>query len=601
MPQESELQREIERRRALTMPAVESLLAAEALLAGWPEEVANSAEFKADRDARKLLRDRLDVVLRGMSRPDVSLEQALENGLVTEDQVADLFASLTPLLARGSEYQRLALYLPFELMPDANSDFRAARLQSESEKLRDAFMQAWGRLLRVHDVRANFVDGDVLEVDKRTGDLPRVVKAAHLIPKLVEKHWLRVDDIVYIAEHNSDDVLLASIAEAVSVLGDMGITTPRLDEIRREHFVPRASTDDDGTPMTEKRKAWLESESRRRASAARARTIASSILDGSRAVDDVDAASADDSVALVTGIRDAIEATAKHNVAAARAMYEEVQSKLDALRKQSPPDVLDALARLAFRLHALHVVTDDELRTRKLTRPSLAGPFSKNVERMQGNVRDIAQAAKAIERDPVLAAALYPAVLFFGSRVKGYGAENADVDVGVFVRPGVDRGRADALRALMKTLFKNEEPLEFWLKADGDQLRVDDAGDYDPHVGERHFTHILFGAAWEGNTNAIAELRAKFLAPYFVDKSEQMFGRDARALYIEEMERDALQYRLMHKGYERFFPPFGGVNTEHASAVDGESMFWDSGYRQTATKLFVTNVFLPKLASSSRP
>jgi hypothetical protein len=63
------------------------------------------------------------------------------------------------------------------------------------------------------------------------------------------------------------------------------------------------------------------------------------------------------------------------------------------------------------------------------------------------------------------------------------------------------------------------------------------------------------------------------------------------------MERDTLQYRLMHKGYERFFPAYGGMKTPHGDRIDGESIFWDSGYRDAAIKLFANRVFLPKISS----
>jgi len=85
------------------------------------------------------------------------------------------------------------------------------------------------------------------------------------------------------------------------------------------------------------------------------------------------------------------------------------------------------------------------------------------------------------------------------------------------------------------------------------------------------------------------------LAPYLRETDKKIMNREARGLYLEEMERDILQYRLMHKGYERFFPPAGGLHSAHADKVDGESMFWDSGYRQLATKLFASRVFLPKI------
>ena len=61
--------------------------------------------------------------------------------------------------------------------------------------------------------------------------------------------------------------------------------------------------------------------------------------------------------------------------------------------------------------------------------------------------------------------------------------------------------------------------------------------------------------------------------PYFLETDEVIHGREARELYLEELERDTLQYRLMHKGYERFYPSYGGIHTLHADKIDGDSVF----------------------------
>ena len=72
-------------------------------------------------------------------------------------------------------------------------------------------------------------------------------------------------------------------------------------------------------------------------------------------------------------------------------------------------------------------------------------------------------------------------------------------------------------------------------------------------------------------------------------------GEDARKNWLLEIERDTLQYRLMHKGNARHYPEQGGIQTENSGALDSESMFWDSGYRRVATQLFLKKVFLPQL------
>jgi len=35
----------------------------------------------------------------------------------------------------------------------------------------------------------------------------------------------------------------------------------------------------------------------------------------------------------------------------------------------------------------------------------------------------------------------------------------------------------------------------------------------------------------------------------------------------------------------------GGIETKNSLDIDSKSSFWDSGYRQLATKLFVSKVF----------
>lgn len=624
-----------------SLPAVELLLKSDESASIWPPEVANNPEFHEQARERSRLNERLDAVIKRLPRPDIALEDAVAQGLVTEDQVADVFTSLSELLKDGSEYQRLALYLPFEFLPSASSTFQTKRLTSEAAHMRDAYMSAWGRLLSVQDVRANFVDGDVLEVDKRDGDLPRVVKAAHLIPKLIERGLLSVDDVFFLLEKNSDEILLASVADTIPVLVDMklldepafarlaSLGVASVDEkireakiLKRECVQPsslsftalekklheRFREIDAGSSafhgMTQKRVDWLKGESKRKAmqtigEIVNAKMLAGGIDNEAKAYVVRSEASSAIQQAFVEGVRSAIETIAHSDEAQARSVYDAVADVLVALWRRDDAGVHDALTRCFVRLHGMKVVTDDELATLHIALPALAGPFSRNLEKMHSEMRDMKTLVDRLEKDPLLASSVYPAMLVFGSRLKGYGAANADLDVAVFVRPGVDAVHKDELREHLRAAFKHDkiqgDAVEFWLTNDDGTLRVQDRQEYDAHVGESHWTHILFGAAWEGDAKAIYELRRTVLAPYFKDDGRELFARPARRLYLEEMERDVLQYRLMHKGYARYMPSFGGMKTPHANSIDGASTFWDSGYRQTATKLFASNVFLPRL------
>lgn len=136
----------------------------------------------------------------------------------------------------------------------------------------------------------------------------------------------------------------------------------------------------------------------------------------------------------------------------------------------------------------------------------------------------------------------------------------------------------------------------FWLedvKGDGN-LSVHDWETPTTVDAESTWTHVLFGASWHGDNDTIVMLHKKLLTNYFYDPETMTKGKPTHERWLEELERDALQYRLLHKGYERYHPVHT-TQSKHSSNIDGESVFWDEGYRRTATKLFISRVFLPNL------
>jgi len=106
---------------------------------------------------------------------------------------------------------------------------------------------------------------------------------------------------------------------------------------------------------------------------------------------------------------------------------------------------------------------------------------------------------------------------------------------------------------------------------------------------------VLLEGAWCGKKEAIKELYEKLLPGFLHSQDKKIADIDARKIWMKELERDTLQYRLLHKGYARLNVEQGGIKTKNGNDIDKNSMFWDSGYRRLATKLFITKVFLPQL------
>lgn len=112
------------------------------------------------------------------------------------------------------EYQRIALYLPFELLPHKNWQTVSKDATETTDRFKQAYVAAWDALLGVHDVRANFTNGDVIEHEHRGGELDRVVKAAHLAPFIVARGVVEQTYIDQLAYGASDPLLRSSIQES---------------------------------------------------------------------------------------------------------------------------------------------------------------------------------------------------------------------------------------------------------------------------------------------------------------------------------------------------------------------------------------------------
>jgi hypothetical protein len=210
----------------------------------------------------------------------------------------------------------------------------------------------------------------------------------------------------------------------------------------------------------------------------------------------------------------------------------------------------------------------------------------------------ILEAVKVIRENPDLSHSLYPGFLVFGSRVKGYGDDLSDLDVAVFFKPEarqeekneaiVRLSRIPGLSGVKLSHYQVEEDSgEYRFRNPQEESRIS--------YGEEQL-HFFFGGAWVTCNPEFIKIRDSLVKNYlelprFEDQREAV-----RRRILGHLELDVLQYRLMHKGYRKFYPLVRRNATQNSDLIDFNSDFWDPGFRRVATKLFLAKVFLPDLS-----
>ena len=167
---------------------------------------------------------------------------------------------------------------------------------------------------------------------------------------------------------------------------------------------------------------------------------------------------------------------------------------------------------------------------------NLEGPFSDNLHIIMPRLEEI---ASSLEPEKV--------VLVNGSLIKGYASVNSDIDPYLL-----------------------------------DDLLV--VGKYYP--GSPEGVHIYYDSVWLGGSKAQERMETARRAVIARYKDVDEF---ARRRCIERLESDLLLYRLLHKGFARFYNWKGnGIPKE----MDGDCPFYDDEYRKIATMLFAKYVWL---------
>lgn len=415
-----------------------------------------------------------------------NLYDLMESEEVSSKDAIQFFDSLSKKL-NDEGGKRLLLYLPFEIFPDLNWVPNNQELGESVGLLKTSAKNAWFELLSQADIRANFVDGDVIETDKRKEGPKRIVKAAHIAPALVVQGVLNKEDVLDVATKIKNyPILVQSFAGSLDIMLDLGLITEEERNAVDVEYEP-VKPIEEYADISEARTRWL----------------------ANRHLDD----------------------------------------------------------QLAF--------------TKYEDKPLLHGKLSENLLKYNKTLVELENKINS----PQLSSYIYPAAIIGGSRLKGYGVEESDFDVSVFVKPEID-GNMNFRRELEEAM--GFDPDKFILTGSEDLLSIKSQSGHDPHIGDADSVHVLMGGVWIGNPDTIKMLQTNLLSKYLLDTKNRSF-------YLQCLEGDALRYRLLHKGFAKHYKIHSTMaDLSHADEIDGKSAFYDESYRRLATRLFFERVFLPK-------
>lgn len=165
---------------------------------------------------------------------------------------------------------------------------------------------------------------------------------------------------------------------------------------------------------------------------------------------------------------------------------------------------------------------------------NLAGPFSPNLQKF---LPELAQIQRKLQPNEI--------ILISGSRLKGYGTANSDFDA-----------------------FQLQKPTR-------------------QSMAEKvNYIFYCITSVWMGG-ESVSDLSALARRTFF-----ESFDKSLRSPVLRRLESGLLQYRLLQKGFQRFYGIRDFATAQYTS-IDGDCAFYDERYRRIATQLFAKYVFLP--------
>lgn len=536
-----------------------------------------------------------------------------------------LYAKLSTIFTTDKSFARAALYIPFDILPDTQTD-----QSNEAKAFLSSYKSTFINLFDQSDFRADFMDGDVLEPSLRNGNSPELItKAPHLLPWLMRKGIFSQNEVISLIQTANTPPQIQALVDVLPILYRESLLDDQiLDTLTTsphtpfQNLLPRmikgntTETEEHNPEDTPKeilnsfilsyqameqrisldstspeRKHWQTDTQSERLQDDFAYKLAPHI-DSNLDVSTLDALLAQNNTQITSLLATALRIKAGMEFEMDDKVHDHTEklithllSKITRIQNQQLPHTYTKLAAYAHQYGANIDVSEVPQFIRE-----------EETSRIKNYNEILISSAEYIEKDPVLSAYLYPVTLSLGSHAKGYAKEGSDIDMGVFVREGTDENERTTMQErlvqMSLDLGIHGSCMEFWLEEKDDGVVIKNYENPDPHRGDNSLTHPFTGQ-WLGNLEETKQLREKLIRMYLESSNKTIDNHDARTLWLKDLEHNMLQYRLMHKGYASHMPPETVKRSTGNFSIDGDSMFYDEGYRRIAFDTYLKKVFLP--------
>lgn len=463
------------------------------------------------------------------------LRELLEKPSPRLEQRIELYKSLSDFLVSGND--RFILYFPLELVPQTN-------LYKKVDPAIDRFIEIYSttllKMMSVRDVRADFIDGDI--PDLALNEYPEIVVQSEYIADALRSKG-------YNFYHGTPKKL--TFLEDQQLPWNLSLfNSADPDDINKLVRYALNDCQPNYKNLSAKREKWLRWDHRRRSIIRFSRnchhlftTINNNWFNGL----------SDDSLeAVVSSIGRAVEHGTEHQQFVP--FLKHAQEKID-------------LTGIICRWYHSQIIDEQFVSDFGIIIPNIAGNLNNNLL----PVKDQIEKFKLIIESKVIDDIIYPMFIVFGSRLKGYCSQSSDIDIAVLIKPGT-RDQHLVTKRLNESF--GTDVTQYWLDDHHGNLMIKDFKRLDAYIGESLDSHVILNGSWFGEEQAIEDVANRLILPYIQES-------DVKEFRVKQMERDILQYRLLHRGYSKLFP----TTTSHT--------FFDEGYRLTASKLYTTHVFIP--------
>jgi predicted nucleotidyltransferase len=548
------------------------------------ESVATEVFMGEEGEKRRQLKSNLMCAFEKITDANMDFEEAEEKGLIKSEELAKIYDGLTDFIKEDLNNDRIILYLPFQLLPSMDRKSSDEGLEKSKENFRKIYKESWIRLLFETDSRADFIDGDVLE--SGMGNPVSVRKAAHLLPEILEKKIISSEEIKNLMEIIDDETLKINLTEGLIVAAERKLIDFDFDKKLIEKLLELQKPKIDFDFIVSRKRSIWENRMKREAQIdEESEMVKEELIKGVNNLDELT------SICQVVGVFKAgkeVCLTEKY----LPIIYKCWQEKDDGFKKY----IKSGLSHWK----KMGIIDDETLKKFGIKLPNFDKITPVEIdELMENDFRIFGEVVEEIKKDEELMKYVYPTILVFGSRVKGYAEMDADLDAAIFFRPETPfEKREEILERLYEKQPKLnlvEKILEYWIEEKEGKFGFKNIDKNNGKIIGAKEIHIFWGGIWIGENNEFRKIREDIKNKYL---NLDRFGKQKEQLrmsFLRQLETDTIQCRLMHKGWRYFYPSKKIERNEDSDLIDGKSDFWEPEFRRLATQLFLTKVFLPEI------